>query len=877
MPRPSLPRVALACLVAIIGCRSRSAEPSHQQPPSDGTSSPQIDPAWTLQLTDEGRASVRHAGTEMVSFDYVFWDEDWAWAGAQVHQEMDAEGRSSFEIRIPDLGLRIDGKAEPTDRGELTFTYDIVAERTLDGIIGGGLDFTLRAEDRADPVLLGDQRGWRWPVEGEASVGVTFEPAAQAVFFERDRKDHIRAMLIGRHVDAGRRTVIMRLRLPTGGQVIRPLAQRYGEPDPRSWHSATLAWDLWPVDLSFLNAADRPAGSHGRVRAEEDALVFADGTPARFWGTNVVGYALFNGNKAAVKTQARRLAAFGFNLVRIHHHDSHWVKPNVFGRSKGTRELDDAALDRIDWWVKCLQDQGIYVWLDLHVQRPFAASDGIADFEEVARAPENGKGFNYVNPDIEARMREFAHGYLGRVNRYTSRRYVDDPGVVAVLVTNENDITHHFGNLFDASAGYPAHRKRFAALARPFIDAAGLEVPTLEPWKPGPNKIVLAELEARFGRRAIEDLRKLGYGGLVATTNFWGDDRLWALPALTVGDVVDAHAYGGPEHLSKDPGDVANFVARIASAQVAGKPLTITEWNVPAPIRDRFTAPVYLASIAALQQWDAPMLYAYLQNPVEPPSQPSQWSTLDDPGIMATMPAAALLYRRGDVRPAKKTYRLQLDAQAVYGADTSALSSAAIRTLYEHSKLEIGLPDLPALDWDGVPEPDETTEVVTDPGRSFLPEDATSVVSDTGELRRDFRKGIHTIDTPRSQVASGWIGGERIELGDVVVEVQTPKATVAVSSLDGQPIASSKRLLVTAVAQVAPSPGNRYPLLSQPVLGRITLRHPGRPMQLLPLLGGPHPTTPSPIPADVEADRQRFALPDRLPTHWFLIDPAEAH
>ena len=40
-------------------------------------------------------------------------------------------------------------------------------------------------------------------------------------------------------------------------------------------------------------------------------------------------------------------------------------------------------------------------------------------------------------------------------------------------------------------------------------------------------------------------------------------------------------------------------------AQVADKPMAVTEWNVPYPAKDRFMAPLYAASIAALQGWDA--------------------------------------------------------------------------------------------------------------------------------------------------------------------------------------------------------------------------------------------------------------------------------
>jgi hypothetical protein len=72
-----------------------------------------------------------------------------------------------------------------------------------------------------------------------------------------------------------------------------------------------------------------------------------------------------------VKRQARRLSELGFNLVRIYHHDSPWVVPNIFGErtAMDTKSLSQAMLERLDWWITCLKQEGIYVWLDLHVGR----------------------------------------------------------------------------------------------------------------------------------------------------------------------------------------------------------------------------------------------------------------------------------------------------------------------------------------------------------------------------------------------------------------------------------------------------------------------------------------------------------------------------
>lgn len=66
--------------------------------------------------------------------------------------------------------------------------------------------------------------------------------------------------------------------------------------------------------MSFL--LDAPAGKHGPVKADGDNLVFADGTPARFWGVRLQdGWDGWSPEK--MEETAARLALYGCNLVGI--------------------------------------------------------------------------------------------------------------------------------------------------------------------------------------------------------------------------------------------------------------------------------------------------------------------------------------------------------------------------------------------------------------------------------------------------------------------------------------------------------------------------------------------------------------------------------
>ncbi len=607
-------------------------------------------------------------------------------------------------------------------------------------------------------------------------------------------------------------------------------------------------WDKWwkgifspvqcPVDLRFLNAPHRPAGKTGFVRAKGGDLFYGDGKPARFWGCNVQAYSLFS-SRGAIRLQAERIARLGFNLVRLHHHDStSWVDPTVIDKSRpDTRRLSRAGLDGIDWWIKCLEDQGVFVWLDLHVGRRMKRGDRVDGWEEVARHGGDPRGFCFINASLRDRMEEFNRKYLSHVNRFTGKAYKDDPGVMAVLITNENDLAGHFGNLFLPDKNNPYHNKLFMERVKAFAARTGLPAGRLwRTWEPGPAKILLADMEHSWFQWMIRALRKIGVRQLAAPGNTWGNMALFGLPSLCTGDLVDVHSYGEAGFLGADPRKDANFISWIAAAQVEGKPLVCTEWNLgrfPAP--DRCAAPLYAAALASFQGWDAMMVYGYSQVPLDRPPRPSNWSSFTDPALMGTMPAAALLFRRGDVSRAKKTARVRAGRNDLYDKARTPRNSAALRTLPELHRMVLSLADIPELSWDTPPPREKGPSFdVKNLDRDFLAEKSSKVVSDTGEVVRDWAAGIQTIDTARTQAVQGEIGGKAIRLEDATFKIGTSLCAVSLSSLDGKPLSTSGKILVTAVGRAYPSPGNRLPFLSEPVEGAVELAN-GRDLVLYPL------------------------------------------
>jgi hypothetical protein len=652
-------------------------------------------------------------------------------------------------------------------------------------------------------------------------------------------------------------------------------------PNTSTWYSGALAYNKSPVDLSAMN--HKPAGKYGFVHADGDRLVFENGQEARFWGGNVAAYALFDANKSHVQVQAKRIAQLGYNLMRLHHMDSTgWVDPTVIDKTLAdTQHLSAAGMDEVDYWIKSLRDQGVYVWLDMHVGRVLKAGDTIPGFDEVTNYGGGPSGFTYYNTRVEELMRIFSVMYLSHVNPYTGLAYKDDPAIIGMELTNEDDVTNHYGNLMLADKNNPYHNAIFNRSVSDFCALTGL--PTYETgqtWLAGPSKIYLNDVEHAWDVRMLDTLTSIGVRVPIATTQMWGGNALFSLPALTAGGIVDTHSYGDVGALSTNPRTAGNFVTYIALGQAYGKPLSTTEWNVPFPATDRFTAPLYVASIAALQGWDAPMIYNYSQDTFNSPSSQTTWSTFSDVALTGLMPAAAVLFRQGHVHQARQRYCLLMDRNGLYYQANDTSTMATVRTLVERSHISIGMPDIPELTWDSATRITDGSTTITNVNQDFIPAGQNYVDSDTGELRRDWAVGFQTINTSGTQAAQGVLTTRTIVLSRTTIRVTTtPQAAVAVTALDRRPLGRSRRILVTALARAVGtgSGANRMPMRSEPVTGSVTMAAPAG-LEMLPLANDG--TFLAKLTAPYTSGTYTLSLPAPVGqgTHWFMLqdDPALA-
>jgi hypothetical protein len=831
---------------------------------------------------DNGLPVLSKGGTVAMSSTYVFWGKSWVFADEQTDFKVTGPFDYSFTGKNAALNFDLAGQVRKRSDQQLTWDFDFAAHGASSGIIGGGISFKFDiagfAVELGEPELLPGNTGWAWGRAGESRIELRFEHPLAAVYFERGQKSEVRAFFYKDAIAPGRQHYTATLSI-SGDIGFAPTAkEKYGLGDHSTWPAGILDSSTSPVDLSFLNAPELPAGKRGFLKARGDDLVFDDGTVARFWGTNLTAAALFGTTKDKVKQQAHRLSELGFNLVRIHHHDSEWVDPNIFGEAKdqALHRLDSAMLEKLDWWIKCLKDEGIYTWLDLQVGRRLSALDRIDDFSEISKGKPAAdlQGYSYVNDSIREAMKRFNEAYLNHENHFTGLRYKDDPAIAVVLITNENDITSHFGNALLGDKGVPRHSAIYMRDAREFAGQHGLpEDKVWRAWEDGPAKLFLNDLERRFDVDMIAQLRALGLKAPIVPTSTWGSNPLSSLPALTTGDLIDAHAYGGAGELGKNPLFGATLMHWIAAAHVVGKPVSSTEWGLGTPgalAPDREVIPLYVAGSASMQGLSAVMFFAYSQEPfADGWSTASVYHAYNDPALIASLPAAALLYRQQHVSEARTTYVFAPGKDLLFGQAISAANSVALRTAAERGKLMIALPQVPELPWLQKSVPPPGAKIITDPRQSQIPAGAAQVVSDSGELTRNWDQGLFTINTPRTQAAMGWIGGKSINLADVEIAVATGSAVIAVQSLDGVPISESGRLMISVGARSVPAAGNALPYYSEPVEGTLRIKaRPGLKLRAWSAKKGKM----RPIAAAYDRGQYVLTLDRTLASSWLTLD-----
>lgn len=462
---------------------------------------------------------------------------------------------------------------------------------------------------------------------------------------------------------------------------------------------------------------DAPAGKHGLMRAAEDGhFYFADGTRARFWGTNLAhDRAVFIPHDAMDRV-ADHLASIGCNMIRFHALDWPRTGPADDGAAgpifddlhyQDTRHLSEANLEKLDYAIHALSQRGIYLYMDLLDYRQFTPADGVVDAEGLNWA---AKPACVYDPTLIELQKEYATNLLTRTNTHTGLRYVDDPAICCVEITNETSLfweqalhlpkyyVDELQALWNAwlletyrgrtglEQAWTNGEGRGALLADEDPEAGTVRLPNVVDafrlsWahrsygdplegtvRCNDGARFYYDLQRRYYRTMRDHLRAIGVKVPITacvTPHIAPDLKAVAdeLDFISNGTYYDHPNYNvrlGPEErlwgMGANTVELNNLygtVAHVALGKVAGKPMIAREWNMPFPNEYRSEAMLQMAAYACLQDWDGMLHYGIGGSVLRDSNDLAPFSCYNDPEHWSQFPIAALMFHRRDVQSAQ--------------------------------------------------------------------------------------------------------------------------------------------------------------------------------------------------------------------------------
>ena len=218
--------------------------------------------------------------------------------------------------------------------------------------------------------------------------------------------------------------------------------------------------------INFSELLDAPAGKHGFLRGRDGGLYFEDGVKLRVVGTSMVGSGCVPNHDTA-EIVAERIASSGLNLVRMHYADGMCDVGEEPGSEmrlidysqSNSRNLNEEALERLDYFIYQLKQRGVYVQLDTFVGRNWMPEGDELDYPDTFASNWAPKQCNIFNRRMIELQKEYQTKLLTHMNRYTGLRYVDDPAIAIVQMMNENTLLWDFGANFNIDTIGPGYRR----------------------------------------------------------------------------------------------------------------------------------------------------------------------------------------------------------------------------------------------------------------------------------------------------------------------------------------------------------------------------------------------------------------------------------
>ncbi len=621
------------------------------------------------------------------------------------------------------------------------------------------------------------------------------------------------------------------------------------------------------VNVSFLN--HKPTGKHGFLRVEDGNFVFEDGTPVRWFGLNVVDNRAFNMySRAEAESVARKMAALGINIVRIHHLTAGWQNAAPFfrDREKSTLEFNDKAMAQLDLFLACLQKEGIYVTCEIPDS---SLTPALSEIPNGTRDGFDLKRLMLFDPETQEYVKKWVKAFFTRPNRYTGKSLFEDPQFAMLGIVNEVAYNYHPNGLTGLNSYYTDKLKpKFREyLQRKHLPDQELDL-TLND-----------DVSARFWNETVANayrmwtdyVRSLGYKGVISGSNV-GENFFHTQPSLA-GDFMDAHLYWGYASWSQGnvrilPGDrwspllkkpaneslekekyTKDLFARFSLASVVGKPLISSEhrttkggascWFGDKPMQYneyRATGLPFFATVHAFQDWDG--FYVFASQGTERLNQYERMGHIldvrHDTTYLATFPLSAWLLRGNAVSPARERVLLKVSEKDVLSTKKSpSFFSDVMFNIPEKHRLELAYPGCSY-------QPEKYTKIFDySTSRDLKLGKLDPIIkADTGEFYRNWEEGYWVLNTASTQGVEGFFDRTKnFEFKDASLTMKTPFGVCFLAAFDRGGIAEAGRMMFLAAGEcsntIKPGTDQRMsgwwlkggtPVVLKPVAGSLQMK-----------------------------------------------------
>lgn len=608
------------------------------------------------------------------------------------------------------------------------------------------------------------------------------------------------------------------------------------------------------LDLRFLNEA--AAGEHGFIGVRDGRFVrLGDKQPLRFWAVNGPPHDL---RGEALRDCARMLAKRGVNMVRIH---------GGYFDNKG--EVSEDKILHAFEIVRALKEEGIYTHFSIYfplwirpgpdapwlkgydgAKHPFAALFFNRDFQEQYRKwwtallttpnPKTGKtlveepavaGVEIQNEDslffwtfAESNLPEPQLAMLEKMfGDWATRTY----GSVGAALEK-------WKNLRLKRDAPEEGRLGFRPLYNIFTEKTPRDQDTTR---------FLYEVQTQFYSDVYKFLRMLGFKGVIHASN-WATaspEVFGPLEKMSYAacDFIDRHGYFSCNHKgenaawsireghtyadrsayrfdAEEPGKPKLFAHPLMDVHYNNLPSMISETTWNRPNRFRSEAPLYAAAYGALQHSDAIVHFALdgADWSVKPQFWMQPW-TLMSPSMMGQFPAAALLFRRGLVSEGSVVAKVRLNREDLLELkgtplpQDAALDELRQKDLPPDAASAAGQRIDPLIHFAGrtdVVFTDDKSSIKTSDLSDLIRHSSRTVRSSTGELELDYGPGLLRIDAARAQGISGALSSKsEVETRDFSFSSAMELGHILVVSMDGQPLAKSRKMLLQVMSEEKPS------------------------------------------------------------------------